>query len=188
METNDNNQVTRKQFLKLLLAGGTATAAASLFPGKWVKPLVKVGVLPAHAQASLLGLTIDNFSLDQEMGSIPGKGAGLAKTVKLSSLQQSSLHFLGSFSYFDEGSGVTSAATLQLFVDGDIYLNGNSIASLGGSVLGSMNGLATFYVDLPESIWNGVCSYQPNASLTMTVSPPLRSSNTVITNTIRVCP
>jgi hypothetical protein len=42
----------RRQLLKTLVAAGWVAAASTLLPSKWVKPLVEVGVLPAHAQAS----------------------------------------------------------------------------------------------------------------------------------------
>jgi hypothetical protein len=64
----DNRQpvlVTRSQLLKLLLAGGIATAAASFLPGKWLKPVVKVGVLPVHAQSSFgEPLVISDFQIE----------------------------------------------------------------------------------------------------------------------------
>jgi hypothetical protein len=42
----------RRQLLKVLAATGGAAAASSLLPGKWAKPVVEAGVLPAHAQVS----------------------------------------------------------------------------------------------------------------------------------------
>jgi hypothetical protein len=42
----------RRQLLKALAATGGAAAAASLLPGKWAKPVIEAGVLPAHAQVS----------------------------------------------------------------------------------------------------------------------------------------
>jgi hypothetical protein len=58
-ETNDvpendkpNETVSRRQLLKALAATGGAMSAASLLPGKWVKPVVDVGLLPAHAQVT----------------------------------------------------------------------------------------------------------------------------------------
>ena len=41
----------RRRLLKLLAAGGTV-ATVSLLPGKWSSPVVKSGVLPAHAQVT----------------------------------------------------------------------------------------------------------------------------------------
>lgn len=43
--------LTRRQLLKALLAAGGA-ATVSMLPSRWVKPVVDVGVLPAHAQVS----------------------------------------------------------------------------------------------------------------------------------------
>ncbi len=42
----------RRRLLKALAAGGGAMAGAALLPGRWAKPVVEVGVLPAHAQVS----------------------------------------------------------------------------------------------------------------------------------------
>ena len=45
-------QVSRREILKALAAGGSALAASAFLPGKWTRPLVEAGVLPAHAQSS----------------------------------------------------------------------------------------------------------------------------------------
>jgi hypothetical protein len=42
----------RRELLKALAAAGGAVTASSLLPGEWAKPVVEVGVLPAHAQVS----------------------------------------------------------------------------------------------------------------------------------------
>lgn len=42
--------VSRRRLLKVLAAAGGAVAASTLLPGKWARPVVEVGVLPAHAQ------------------------------------------------------------------------------------------------------------------------------------------
>lgn len=44
--------LSRRRLLKALVAAGGATAALTALPGKWFKPVVEVGVLPAHAQTS----------------------------------------------------------------------------------------------------------------------------------------
>ncbi len=41
----------RRRLLKALAAGGVVTAA-SMVPGKWSSPVLKSGVLPAHAQVT----------------------------------------------------------------------------------------------------------------------------------------
>lgn len=45
-------RIGRRQLLKALVAAGGAAVASTLLPGRWVRPLVEVGELPAHAQAS----------------------------------------------------------------------------------------------------------------------------------------
>jgi len=44
--------LSRRQLLKALAASGGAVTAASLLPGRWAKPVVHVGCLPAFAQTS----------------------------------------------------------------------------------------------------------------------------------------
>ena len=52
--SNSQKPIKRREMLKkgALAAGGAITAAAFL-DGKWLKPIVKTGVLPVHAQASM---------------------------------------------------------------------------------------------------------------------------------------
>jgi len=45
------NHISRRRLFKALIATGGALAASHL-PGKWAKPAVEVGVLPAHAQVT----------------------------------------------------------------------------------------------------------------------------------------
>jgi hypothetical protein len=51
MKENQPEQISRRRLLKALTAAGGALAA-SLLPGEWAKPVVEVGVLPAHAQVT----------------------------------------------------------------------------------------------------------------------------------------
>jgi hypothetical protein len=44
--------LNRREALKALAALGGAAAAGALVPESWVKPVVKAGVVPAHAQSS----------------------------------------------------------------------------------------------------------------------------------------
>ncbi len=44
--------ISRRQLLKALVATGGAITASTVLSGKWSKPLVEVGLLPAHAQVS----------------------------------------------------------------------------------------------------------------------------------------
>ncbi len=46
--------LSRREALKVLAAVGGSAVASTLLLEKWVKPAVKVGVLPAHAQSSIV--------------------------------------------------------------------------------------------------------------------------------------
>ena len=45
-------KITRRDLIKALIAGSGGIVAAGFIPDKWLKPVVKSGVLPVHAQAS----------------------------------------------------------------------------------------------------------------------------------------
>lgn len=51
-EEPDEMLLSRRHLLKAIAATGGAVAASTLLPGEWVKPIVNVGILPAHAQIS----------------------------------------------------------------------------------------------------------------------------------------
>jgi hypothetical protein len=52
---NHNRQlISRREAIKALAAGGGVLAATAFLPGKWIKPVIEAGVLPAHAQSSLV--------------------------------------------------------------------------------------------------------------------------------------
>ena len=55
--SNSHKPINRREMLKkgALAASGAITAAAFL-DGKWLKPVVKTGVLPVHAQASVVAV------------------------------------------------------------------------------------------------------------------------------------
>ncbi len=45
-------RIGRRQLLRTLAASSGVVAASALVPGKWSKPLVEAGLLPAHAQVT----------------------------------------------------------------------------------------------------------------------------------------
>jgi hypothetical protein len=51
-EMQASRQIGRRQLLRTLAASSGVVAASALVPGKWSKPLVEVGLLPAHAQVT----------------------------------------------------------------------------------------------------------------------------------------
>ena len=53
-EEHQQQTVSRRKLLKVLSATGGTVAATLLLPSKWIKPVVEVGVLPVHAQATLV--------------------------------------------------------------------------------------------------------------------------------------
>ena len=57
----DRQALSRRELLKALAAGGGALAAAAFLPGKWLKPKVGVGYLPAHAQSTAPTIGSETF-------------------------------------------------------------------------------------------------------------------------------
>jgi len=51
-EVQAGRRIGRRQLLRTLAASSGVVAASALVPGKWSKPLVEVGLLPAHAQVT----------------------------------------------------------------------------------------------------------------------------------------
>ncbi|MBN1148033.1 MAG: twin-arginine translocation signal domain-containing protein [Anaerolineales bacterium] len=72
--TPEETNLSRRELLKALAAAGGALGAAAFLPGKWAKPLVEAGVLPAHAQATQDSITIERlsvFALGNKIGLSP---------------------------------------------------------------------------------------------------------------------
>jgi hypothetical protein len=51
-EERREREVARRRLLKVLVAAGGVFTASSVLPAKWLRPLVEMGTLPSHAQAS----------------------------------------------------------------------------------------------------------------------------------------
>ena len=55
---NTQKEISRRELLKALAATTGAVAAASMLPSQWVSPVIEAGVLPAHAQGSVTGVSV----------------------------------------------------------------------------------------------------------------------------------
>jgi hypothetical protein len=64
----------RRKLLKVAAAAGGAVAATTMLPGSWVKPVAKLGVLPAHAQVSNT-LQITNLTVGPAVPQAARRGA-----------------------------------------------------------------------------------------------------------------
>jgi hypothetical protein len=52
--SDEKHAINRRDLLKVLGAAGAGLVGSLLLPGKWDKPVTRMGVLPAHAQASVV--------------------------------------------------------------------------------------------------------------------------------------
>ena len=187
MEDKNPAQITRNQFLKMLIAGGGATAAAAFLPGKWLKPIVKVGVLPVHAQSTLT-LTVTGLNITgSSVGLNTGKGRGLAKPVH--PLPEPSYYFSGTFHYEDEGGEVTEDSGMTLTMtsarnSSDITIKGDIISDFGSISGDGSSGDVTFHSSCPSTYWinNSMISSEvlcPSVFATLTVGTRSDDSNSV---------
>jgi hypothetical protein len=180
MEENKPVQVTRNQFLKLLIAGGSATAAAAFLPEKWLKPIVKVGVLPVHAQSSL-SLVLSNLEISNaSVGLNIGMGKVLAAPVRPSLLKFPGpvidYYYTGTFDYADGEGGVTESSGLTLTVtpatgssESTPLTKDGAISDFGSiSSGGPYNGVVTFHSSCPNTYWT--MNSNPQLVVTLTTS------------------
>jgi hypothetical protein len=65
--SQQGNNLNRRDALKVMLATGGALAAAAFLPAKWAKPVVEAGVVPAHAQSTSL-LTVEVLEACRDVG------------------------------------------------------------------------------------------------------------------------
>ena len=45
--------ISRREMIKVLIAGSGSATALAFLPAEWMKPVIESGVLPAHAQTSI---------------------------------------------------------------------------------------------------------------------------------------
>jgi len=56
-QSNSEKQASRRKVLKLMAMTGGAIVTTQFMPGEWIKPVINIGTLPAHAQGSAQPLT-----------------------------------------------------------------------------------------------------------------------------------
>jgi hypothetical protein len=135
IENEEPQALSRRELLKILAAAGGAVGAAAFVPAKWSKPLVEAGVLPAHAQGTIIPeLVISNLSV------FP-----LRVPVAPNQPYGANFHFDDSLCQVDDSA--------QLYVSaspcGETFYNGQTIAGAGGAINASdsCTGVVSFSFD-----------------------------------------
>jgi len=114
--------LNRRDAIKVLAAAGAGLASATLLPGKWDKPAMQMGVLPAHAQSSKVTLYT------------------IADSSETTYWTQQEDYFLALVVYINpQDSNVSMKATLWLDLDGTGYGSPQSVPSMD-----TVTGTATF--------------------------------------------
>ena len=124
-----NKTFSRRDALKAIVAASGAVVLTQL-PEKWEAPLVEVGVLPAHAQASFVLMVSVSYSLNSGINNC-GNGAGSTYDLVIT--------------YESRGGNVSNSSQLNVvstFTPGgtvSIY-NGPLVGWPGVSSIGSSSG------------------------------------------------
>ena len=121
--TPEETNLSRRELLKALAAAGGALGAAAFLPGKWTKPLVEAGVLPAHAQGTEM-LEITNLDV------FP-----LANSIEFS--QASAQLFGANFHFLDPRCAVTiDSAKLWAWAQpcNQTFYSGQTLRNIGATI------------------------------------------------------
>ena len=161
MDDPKTNSINRRDLLKALGAAGGALAAAAFLPGKWAKPVVEAGVMPAHAQSSALSI----FSLgiqSLQPNQSPGGGG---------------YDWEAQFGYNDPLGDVDMSTKLFALAQpcAQAIHTGQSLSTVGASFIpgsDAFNGGILF-------LFNGVCVNSTNPELWVTLEADGRTSNTI---------
>jgi hypothetical protein len=65
-----DKQISRRELLKVLTAAAGGITATAFLPSGWIKPVVKSGVLPVHAQTSAASVACTQLSLFAAQGHV----------------------------------------------------------------------------------------------------------------------
>ena len=162
VENEETQALSRRELLKVLTAAGGAVGAAAFLPTKWSKPLVEAGVLPAHAQGSMIPiLEISNLSV------FPTEGV------------DAPIEPYGANFHFNDGlCQVNDSAKLYVSASpcGKTFYNGQTIASVGGLInaTGGCDGVVGFPFDA-FNCTNSILSVQlgVGSRLSNTITGPI---------------
>ena len=155
----------RRDLLKALAATGGAVTAAALLPGKWTKPVIEAGVMPAHAATSG-ALRINPNSLNVFF-------AGQPQSTDVD-VQGAPDAFEATFDYTDEACQVDGDTLLYAVTSRpETLFDGTPIKNINGATVDSdpCKGSISF-----PFVTNG--SYGSKDSLTVKINAGGRDSNT----------
>ena len=159
-ETSHEAKIGRRQLLKLVTATGGAVAASSVVPGKWTKPVVHAGQLPAQTMVSPL-LTISGLEVE--------------------CLQGRQLHSLYSaiFDYNDSEGEVDDTATLfaRATPCGELVFDGTQNLAQIGALRNGTGFAGTIFLNFNSSgCWNSTGTKE-FCTLLSVDKPFVRNSN-----------
>lgn len=142
-QPEEKKTLNRREALKTIAAASGALGAAAFMPGKWSRPLVEVGVLPAHAQ-STMELLILNLEIQAFGGNAPN---------------QPRFPYSAQFDYNDPLGQVNGAAKLYANATGpcnETYWKGDPLNSFGIKLTGTpYNGSVWFNFNASYACANG---------------------------------
>jgi hypothetical protein len=142
--TEEKKTLNRREALKTIAAASGALGAAAFLPGKWSKPLVEVGVLPAHAQS-----TVDLLISNLETQPLSGPAAP----------NQPRFPYFAQFDYSDPLGQVNGNAKLYANATGfcnENYWKGDPLNSSGIKLTGTpYNGSVWFNFNASVTCVNG---------------------------------
>jgi hypothetical protein len=149
-EESGATTLSRRRLLKVIAATSGAAAAATMVPGKWAKPVVEIGVLPAHAQVSPpLGTGDLQVTLTWNTGGQPGAAACVAGNPLATDVDVHVIEPDGTHVFFAHRQGTTAELdydNLVGFGPENIYVQPGHAAS------GTYHTYVVYYCGTPPTI------------------------------------
>jgi hypothetical protein len=142
--TDEKKSLNRREALKTIAASAGALGAAAFLPGKWSKPLVELGVLPAHAQGTIIDLVISDLRFRFPTSS--------------SKPNEIRYGYFASFDYLDPLGKVNTNAKLYANATpcGETYYSGETLSNIASKLTGTAyNGSILFNFNTSLTCANG---------------------------------